>query len=121
MGVGLNQGAYYQLDGVRQIKAGDPYLKTMSDIFPQYSSSDMYAVTLNMMTTDEFKDTRLGSLSQVVLFNSETELQSFMSNTFDVVAEKVDGEFKILNRDAFDIREYDMINGKPVFKDVNKN
>lgn len=121
VGVGLNQGAYYQLDGVRQIKAGDPYLKTMSDIFPQYSSSDMYAVTLNMMTTDEFKDTRLGSLSQVVLFNSETELQSFMSNTFDVVAEKVDGEFKILNRDAFDIREYDMIKGKPVFKDVNKN
>lgn len=121
VGVGLNQGAYYQLGGVRQIKAGDPYLKTMSDIFPQYSSSDMYAVTLNMMTTEEFKDSRLGSLSQVVLFNSETELQSFMSNTFDVVAEKVNGEFKILNRDAFDIREYDMIKGKPVFKDVNKN
>ena len=50
VGVGLNQGAYYQLGGVREIKAGDTYLKTMSDIFPQYSSSNMYAVTLNMMT-----------------------------------------------------------------------
>ena len=121
VGVGLNQGAYYQLGGVREIKAGNPYLKIMSDIFPQYSSSNMYAVTLNMMTTEDFKDSRLGALSQVVLFNSETELQAFMSNTFDVVAEKVDGEFKVLNRDAFDIREYDMINGKPIFKDVNKN
>lgn len=121
VGVGLNQGAYYQLGGVREIKAGDPYIKIMSDIFPQYSSSNMYAVTLNMMTTEEFKDSRLGALSQVVLFNSETELQAFMSNTFDVVAEKVNNEFKILNRDAFDVREYDMIKGKPVFKDVDKN
>lgn len=121
VGVGLNQGAFYQLGGVRQIKAGDPYLKTIGDIFPQYASSDLYAVTLNMMTTDEYKNTRLGSLSQVVLFNSETEMQAFMANTFDVVAEKVNDEFKILNRDAFDIREYKMIKGHAVYSDVNKN
>lgn len=121
VGVGLNKGAFYQLGGVRRVSAGDEYIKTMGDIFPQYASGDMFAVSMNMMTTKDFKDSRLDTLEQVLLFNSETELQSFFSNTFDVVAEKVDGEFKILNRDAFDIREYDMINGRPVYKDVNKN
>ena len=75
-----------------------------------------------MVTTDEYKGTRLDNLSQVVILNGETELQAFMANTFDVVAKRGDnGEFEVLDRDAFDIRRYKMIKGKPVFENVHDN
>lgn len=122
VGTGINQGAYYRLKGMGEFEASDKYIDIVKEAFPQYTSGKLYSVTLDMMTTDEYRGTRLEDLSQVFIFNSETERDAFLGNTLEVVAKKNKaGEYKIINRDAFDIREYDMINGKPVYKDVNKN
>ena len=122
VGAGINEGAFYTLGGVREIINADEYASIIGKHFPQYGSSNLFAVTLDMVTTDEYKGTRLDNLSQVVILNGETELQAFMANTFDVVAKRGDnGEFKVLDRDAFDIRRYKMIKGKPVFEDVHDN
>lgn len=122
VGAGINEGAFYTLGGVREITNADEYASIIGKHFPQYGSSNLFAVTLDMVTTDEYKGTRLDNLSQVVILNGETELQAFMANTFDVVAKKnKDGEYKVLDREAFDIRRYKMINGNPVFEDVHNN
>ena len=122
VGVGINQGAYYKLRGMGEFEATQEYIDIVKESFPQYTSGKLYSVTLDMMTTDEYKGTRLEDLSQVFIFNSETERDAFLGNTLDVVAKKgKDGQYKIIDRDAFDIREYDMIKGKPVYKDVHDN
>ena len=117
VGTGINQGQFYKLKSIQDIKADSEYIDIIKEAFPQYASQNLYAVTLDMMTADEYAGTRLDNLSQVFLFNSETERNAFLGNGFNVVAENG----KIINRDTFDLREYDMINGKPVYKDVNKN
>src|SRR5699024_5915708 len=64
----------------------------------------------------------IGSLSQVLLFNSETEMHAGLANYFNISAEILDnGEYKILNRDDFDIREFDVIKGKVITKDISEN
>lgn len=117
VGTGLNQGQFYKLKSMQDIKANEEYINTIKDIFPQYTSQNLYSVTLDMVTSDEFEGSRLEGLSQVFLFDSETERSAFLGNNLNIVAENG----KIINRDTFDVREYDMINGKPVYKDVNKN
>ena len=88
VGAGINEGAFYTLGGVREITNADEYASIIGKHFPQYGSSNLFAVTLDMVTTDEYKGTRLDNLSQVVILNGETELQAFMANTFDVVAKR---------------------------------
>lgn len=122
VGTGINQGAYYKLKAMGEFDTTSEYIDIIKEAFPQYTSGKLYSVTLDMMTADGFEGTRLDDLSQVFIFNSETERDAFLGNTLDVVAQKgKDGKYKILDRDAFDIREYDMIKGHPVFKDVNNN
>lgn len=122
VGANINQGQIYTIDNIRKIKADSEYVKLIGEAMPQFASNDLYAVTLDMVVADEFSKTRLDNLSQVIVFNNETSMNAFFGNTFNVVAEDTpDGNIKILNRESFDIREYDYIKGKPVLKDVNKN
>lgn len=122
VGTGINQGAYYKLRAMGEFETKDKYIDIVKEAFPQYASGKLYSVTLDMMTAEGYEGTRLDNLSQVFIFDSETERDAFLGNTLDVVAQRgKDGKYKILDRDAFDIREYDMIKGHPVFKDVNKN
>ena len=121
-GTGINQGAYYKLRAMGEFETKDKYIDIVKEAFPQYTSGKLYSVTLDMMTAEGYEGTRLDNLSQVFVFNSETERDAFLGNTLDVVAKiGEDGKYKILDRDAFDIREYDMIKGHPIFKDVNNN
>lgn len=117
VGTGLNQGQFYKLKSMKDIEANDEYIQTIKEIFPQYTSKNLYSVTLDMVTSDDFEGSRMEGLSQVFLFDSETERSAFLGNNMNIVAQNG----KVINRDTFDVREYDMINRKPVYKDVNKN
>lgn len=122
VGANINQGQIYTLDNIQKIKANSEFVDMMGEAIPQFATNDLYSVTLNMVVADEFAETRIDNLSQVLVFNNETSMNAYLGSTFNAVAENTpEGNIRLLNRDAFDIREYDYIKGKPVFKDVNKN
>lgn len=123
VGAGFNENSFYTISSIKQVDANsDEYVKLINKAYPQNATSKMYAVTLDRAYTANDANSRVGSLSQVLLFNSETEMHAGLANYFNISAEILDnGEYKILNRDDFDIREFDIIKGKVVTKDVSKN
>lgn len=122
VGAGFNEDSFYVIKSIKQVDAKSDYIKLVNKAYPQNATSKMYAVTLDRAHTAKDADSRLGSLSQVLLFNSETEMHASLANYFNISAEILEnGDFKILNRDDFDIREFNVINNKVVIEDVNKN
>ena len=122
VGAGFNENSFYTISSIKQVDAKSDYIKLVNKAYPQNATSKMYAVTLDRAHTSKDVDSRIGSLSQVLLFNSETEMHAGLANYFNISAEILDnGEYKILNRDDFDIREFDVIKGKVITKDISEN
>ena len=67
VGTGIVQGAYYKLRNMGEFNASQDYINTVKEHFPQYTTGKLYSVTLDMMTTEDNKGTRLEDLSQVFI------------------------------------------------------
>ena len=122
VGAGFNENAFYTIKSIKQVNADSEYIKMANVVSPQNATNQMYAVTLDRAVNKVGKHSRFDNYSQVLLFNSETELHAGLANYFNISAEILDnGEFNILNMDDFDIREFDVIKGEFVAKDVRAN
>ena len=122
VGAGFNENAFYTIKSIKQVNADSEYIKMANVVSPQNATNQMYAVTLDRAVNEVGKHSRFDNYSQVLLFNSETELHAGLANYFNISAEILDnGEFNILNMDDFDIREFDVIKGHFVASDVRAN
>lgn len=96
VGAGFNENSFYTISSIKQVDANsDEYVKLINKAYPQNATSKMYAVTLDRAYTANDANSRVGSLSQVLLFNSETEMHAGLANYFNISAEILDnGEYK---------------------------
>ena len=122
-GFGINKGAFYDISAIREIELTDSLRKKIGGIAREYSGTKIYQVQLNMVVDDIYKDTRLGDLTQNLMFKSEKEMIAFLSSNFDVMGERdKDGSIKI-NKDqrkSFDMREMKKgKNGKVKLEKIN--
>ena len=122
-GFGINKGAYYDIKAIREIELSDEVRKKIGALATEYSGSKLYQVQLDMVVDDIYKDTRLGDLTQNLVFKSEKEMLAFLSGNFEVMGERTaDGSIKI-NKDqrrSFDLRELKKKkNGKVSLEKVN--
>ena len=92
VGAGFNEDSFYVIKSIKQVDAKSDYIKLVNKAYPQNATSKMYAVTLDRAHTAKDADSRLGSLSQVLLFNSETEMHASLANYFNtqIVNEAID-------------------------------
>lgn len=106
-GFGINKGAFYDIAGIRQIELNDDLRKALGGIAPEYSGQNIFQVQLNMVVDDMYEDTRLGDLTQNLIFKSEKEMNAFLSGHFDIVGERTDEGIKLIpgEKGSFDIRE----------------
>lgn len=122
-GADLNKDSFYNISSVDKIIVDDTFLNAVSDVMPQYGSKEMYAVKINRVLPDKYKHTKkVGDLTNVILLNSEDEVNAFIANNMKLVGEINGNDYKIFDEDAFDIREYKFINNQPNFisKKTNK-
>lgn len=121
-GAGLNKDSFYNISGINKVTVNDDFLNAVNDVMPQYGSREMYAVKLNRVVSNKFKDTKkLGDLTHVVLLNSEDEVNAFIANNIKLVGKISNNNYEIFDEDAFDIREYKVKDNKPEFIPSKQN
>ena len=122
LGFGINKGSFYDILDIKQVTVNDEIRKVMGEISPEYAGKNFYHVQLGMVVDSDYKSTRLDDLTQNFIFKSEKEMNAFLSGYFDVVAEKVNGDIKIVQgmEKHFDRRELRNRKGKANLKQVNK-
>lgn len=77
---------------------------------------------MKMDISDKHKDSSLDNLEQIFLFKSMDEAEGFVSSNFDLAGEyDDDGVFKILNKDAFEMREITTKKNKTISKKMNNS
>lgn len=124
-GFGVNKGSFYDISSIKEIELTDELRKIMGGISPEYSGRKIYQVQLDMAVHEDYATTtRLGDLTQNLIFKSEKEMNAFLSGNFDIVAERTDNGIQIKKgmKDRFDIREINKNKetNNVIFKSVNE-
>lgn len=98
LGAKVNSNQFYTVGGIKKIDATSEWGQFASEILPELSTQDLYSLQLDVMTSDNFKDSSLADTSRYFFFKTQDELEAFMSSNFMKVAERNDaGEMAIIN------------------------
>lgn len=124
-GFGVNKGQYYDIKSMDKITLDENMRKQLGDIAPEFSGKNMYRIQLKMVAdSGDYADMRINDLTQNILFSNKKEMDSFITNHFDLVAErnKNNGEITILDdmRTFFDQRQVESKKNKVKFESRNK-
>lgn len=124
VGSGINKDGFYKISNIQKIQAGHEYIDAVKDALPQYSSQNLFAITMDRVVSKNFKETKkMNNLSHVSVFTSESEMYAFIANQLNIVGkmDEANNKYEIYDKDAFDLREYKNIKNNAVFSDVDKN
>lgn len=94
LGTGLTKGQFYTISGVQQITPTKELTNKLSQVLPEYSTGELYSVSFNLQTTDEFSGI-LDDMNRTVFFKTQDEAEGFISSHAKLVANKVDGSWAI--------------------------
>ena len=122
-GFGITKGHMYDVLGISKFTLDDELRTKLGEISPAHSGKEMYRVQLGMTVHDSNQDMRMNDLVQNLVFKNEKEMNAFLSEHFDVVAERLeDGDIKIVEgmERYFDRRQLVNKNGKASFEVLNK-
>lgn len=122
-GFGITKGHMYDVLNISKFTLDDELRTKLGEISPAHSGKEMYRVQLGMTVHDSNQDMRMNDLVQNLVFKNEKEMNAFLSEHFDVVAERLeDGDIKIVEgmERYFDRRQLVNKNGKASFEVLNK-
>ena len=122
-GFGVTKGHMYDILDISKFTLNDELRTKLSEISPAHSGKEMYRVQLGMTVHESNQDMRMNDLVQNLIFKNEKEMNAFLSEHFDVVAERLeDGDIKIVEgmERYFDRRQLTNKNGKTRFEVLNK-
>lgn len=122
-GFGITKGHMYDILDISKFTLDDELRTKLGEISPAHSGKEMYRVQLGMTVHDSNQDMRMNDLVQNLVFKNEKEMNAFLSEHFDVVAERLeDGDIKIVEgmERYFDRRQLVNKNGKASFEVLNK-
>lgn len=122
-GFGVTKGHMYDILDISKFTLDDELRTKLGEISPAHSGKEMYRVQLGMTVHESNQDMRINDLVQNLIFKNEKEMNAFLSEYFDVVAERLeDGDIKIVEgmERYFDRRQLTNKNGKTRFEVLNK-
>ena len=93
----MNKNAVYQVSAIKKFDPSDAFIKEVNELYPEYSSGQLYALEFKAVTDDARKDTVLGTQRHVKVFKSFDEMEGFLSSQMDLVAVNENGTLKLKN------------------------